>query len=212
MTNDIKYKGNKIVTMAHSIQKTKKSEAFAIINRAVLSGAEPLTEYALANLYSFFLPAKTKKPKTSQAWIANAIADCDVRHYLNFAHVKDKELAATDGHRLHAMPTDLPDGYYDSAMNPVDVDGKYPDTERVLVQDRSKPILLDLSKTEIVHNAYKGKPDDVYLFNVGDKQLAFRTKHINEAVVLMENPMISFGTSTFITDGTHKAVVMPIRL
>lgn len=45
-------------------------------------------------------------------WVAGAVAKNDVRPFLNYVYSTGTYLVASDGHRMHYAPTDLPEGYY----------------------------------------------------------------------------------------------------
>lgn len=70
----------------------------------------------LAMIYGhYFMPGKpTAKKATTDpwAWLALAINPKDVREYLQFIYVRAGVATATDGHRLHQVQIDAPDGYY----------------------------------------------------------------------------------------------------
>ena len=121
---------NTIATSASQLSKrVSKKEAFAIIKELV---DRPINEYDISRLYSYFMPPVPAKPKTAEQWVAKAMAKADVRYYLNYLYSDGKRLLATDGHRLHAMPTDLEAGFYNTDLVKVDVDARYPDTNRVI--------------------------------------------------------------------------------
>lgn len=89
----------------------------------------------LHTLANFFLPTLTKKPKDLWEWVAKAAGTDDVRYYLNYVHVSEKWIEATDGHRLHRIPNaeGIEPGYYQPATRQkMEVDGKFPDTDRVI--------------------------------------------------------------------------------
>lgn len=91
---------------------------------------------ALTTLYSQHLPKTPAKPKTATAWVFKAIAKNDVRYYLNSANIEGRVIRATDGHRVHVAPHggQFKNGYYDVALNRVDIDAKFPDIARVIPQ------------------------------------------------------------------------------
>jgi hypothetical protein len=133
MTNTL----NNIATLAakdrvfNNGKKPTKPAVYGLVEELIASGLAP-TEYQLATLYGYFIPALPAKPKTAAQWVQKAVPSKDVRYYLNNANVLAGKLRGTDGHRLHIAPTDLVDGYYDKAGNLVEVDGRYPDIDRVI--------------------------------------------------------------------------------
>lgn len=70
----------------------------------------------LAMIYGhYFMPGKAPAKKAGTdpwAWLALATNPKDAREYLRFIHVKDGVASATDGHRLHQVRIDVPDGLY----------------------------------------------------------------------------------------------------
>lgn len=126
-----------IPTLANKQKKINKAKAFQIINdlsEGKTEGDEiKILASELATLYSFFLPPVPKKPKTPEEWVALALPKNDVRFYLNYRYSDGNRLMASDGHRLHVYKTDkYPVGFYDTAMNSVEVDGRYPEIDRVI--------------------------------------------------------------------------------
>lgn len=107
----------KIATMACKIKKPNKETAFNALKQIIDSG---ISENNLAILYSFFIPPIPSKSKTIEAWIAKAKQSKDSRSYLNYIYVKDGLIMACDGHRAHLSPTDIQDGFYDTALTKID--------------------------------------------------------------------------------------------
>lgn len=136
------YSVSDIATRAANLpHKVKKADAFARVKELAEKPADLDT---LAHLYAYFLPPLPAKAKDPAVWVARAKGVNDVRHYLNYLYSDGNRLIATDGHRLHLMPTNLPAGFYDKARNPVDVDAKYPDVDRIIPKlDQGTPHKLE---------------------------------------------------------------------
>lgn len=209
---------NEIATKANSelLKKINKTEAFDTVLDLINTGAAP-DEYQLAKLYSYFLPPLPAKPKTSNDWVQKAVAE-------------NGKLTAIDGHRLHIGPaTGVTDGFYDKQNNRVEVDGKFPDIERVIpaysAKDREVIDLSDLSSLEIRVTVPKvdSKPLETYILNDGDTSqntVAVKVSYLKQA---LSNPSplvratIGAKSNRYsalrldFEDGSI-AVVMPIRV
>lgn len=93
----------------------------------------------LAMIYGhYFMPGKAPAKKASTdpwVWLALAINPKDAREYLHFIHVKDGVASAADGHRLHQVRVDAPDGHYCprtfTLVHPLGWQN-YPDVARVI--------------------------------------------------------------------------------
>ena len=121
-----------MITLTHTKKPTRK-EAFDLACKAK---SHHLTEGEIDSLINYFAPSVPSSPKTAFQWVARAVAINDTRQYLQFVHVSDGVMYATDGHRLHWADTDLANGYYDAKTGArVDdkfVRGQYPDVRRVI--------------------------------------------------------------------------------
>ncbi len=195
---------NEVATLAHTIKKPTKIIAFDIINRLSANMGDLLPD-DMAKLYAFFLPP-VSKPKTPDQWVSLAMGKKDVRYYLNYLYSDGARLTATDGHRLHFIRSELPEGYYDTAMNKCLVDTKYPDISCFLKEhDYENP--LDITKLKIIQICGLDY-FDVY-------GVCLQASYVKDAVSLMVNPAIHYTSSTSnvcITDDTGlTAVIMPMR-
>lgn len=118
-----------MITLSHTKKPTRK-EAFDLACKAK---SHHLTESEIDSLINYFAPSVPSSPKTAFQWVARAVAINDIRQYLQFVHVSDGVMYATDGHRLHWADTDLTNGYYDAKTGlPAKCDGKFPDVRRVM--------------------------------------------------------------------------------
>ncbi|WP_067516933.1 hypothetical protein [Endozoicomonas ascidiicola] len=115
----------------HATTPFKKTEAFEVI-KSMRIGETP-TELELDRLYLFFAPTATRTNMTGEQWVAKAVAKNDVRFYLNYVHVKEGAMYASDGHRLRWIKTDKENGFYcPKTLEPVDLDAKFPEVERII--------------------------------------------------------------------------------
>lgn len=124
---------NTVATMAARMNKKPKSEhVFDIVKSMIGDGVVDGKD--AATLYAYFIPASTKGKtvKTPEQWVGLAKGVRDVRAGLNLLYSDGENLVATDGHRLHMMPTTLRPGYYDAAMQSVECDYIYPDYKGVI--------------------------------------------------------------------------------
>lgn len=109
----------------------KKSEAFDLI-KAMRNGKSP-TELELDRLYLYFAPVATKGNITGEQWVTKAVAKNDLRVYLKYVYVESGVMYGSDGHRVHWIDTDKPDGFYcPKTLEKVELDLKYPNMKRVI--------------------------------------------------------------------------------
>ena len=195
-----------IATHATKIKKPNKLQAFDILTELVGDHELPIDE--IAKLYSFFMPPIPGKPKTTEQWVGKAMAIKDVRFYLRWYYSDGERLTCTDGHRLHSMPTTLPKGFYDKALNPVEDQGKYPEVARVINLTGRKEYTVLMSSLEV--RPYRSPCGFVYEMPHGgvvDKRYWEEAAKGQEVVTYLEandNMLINF------EDGSL-AVVMGVR-
>lgn len=95
----------------------------------------------LDDLLLYFTAPPSRRPaKSVMEWVARAVAVQDVRHYLTYLWVSPEGIAyGTDGHRAHfAAVEGVTPGYYDAkTLKPVEVEGKYPDVNRLMPRGAS---------------------------------------------------------------------------
>ena len=134
----------------------------------------------IADLMSFFTPKPTgKKPKTPLEWVNLAVSTEATRYYLCASYSDGKYLVATDGHRLHRMETKLPEGYYDKLGNAIELDGNFPQYERLFFDvDRRIKVTLDIEKAGLEHHGKKWH----YVFDVNNVEVGFNKKYVDEAL------------------------------
>ncbi len=146
---------NDIVTTACNLQKVdkmKKQDAMDLIMMMIESEEIP-TDFDLARLYSFFIPNLPAFPKTPLEWLRKSIAGpSEVRYYLGYIYKDGSTVVSTDGHRMHMVESDnIPemdtDGFYNELGVKVDVDGKYPEWQRVTPKS-DKSLTVNLKDCE----------------------------------------------------------------
>lgn len=161
-----------MITLSHTKKPTRK-EAFDLACKAK---SHHLTESEIDSLINYFAPSVPSSPKTAFQWVARAVAINDIRQYLQFVHVSDGVMYATDGHRLHWANTDLASGYYDAKTGiPAKCDGKFPDVRRAI------PKIEQMQKFEgdpIAGARYINRKETHTLSYVGRE---FNRAHVNDA-------------------------------
>lgn len=158
--------------------KPTKARAFEMVKElaTTLEGVDDSGDALrnLAALYAYFMPAAPKKAKTPFQWVALAMGKQDVRYYLNYVHVTENHIEATDGHRMHKTPNhdSLPAGFYNAAGDKVKAPdfANFPDTGRVtpalMGRDRVEP---DFNAWPLIEVGNSGKcfayrlPNDVHV-------------------------------------------------
>lgn len=80
-----------------------------------LKNGATISNEIIGDMMLSLLPRPPSKAKTGAKWVASAVAvkDNDSRPTLKVLWAIDGMLYASDGHRLHRMATDLPNGCYD---------------------------------------------------------------------------------------------------
>jgi hypothetical protein len=162
-----------MITLNPDIKKLNRKEAFSVVRESLETG-EPMPNCALEALYKHFAPSKPKNVKEPWQWVAKAVAKNDVRGMLCWLYSDGERLIGCDGHRLHIIPTDLPNGYYDpKTCDPVSFDMQYPDIDRVIPRDLIGPVYLeDHNQVDTIC--------DVQAVNIND--VWFNQTYINDAV------------------------------
>lgn len=131
--------------------KPKKHELQNLVKE--LYEKYPEEDYILGQLYNHFMPSVPKKAKTEWGWVALAMGKHDVRDYLNYIHVDEKYITATDGHRVHRIPNSngLESGFYYANGDKVhDSDwNNYPEVNRIIPYHK-RITTISLKAQEIV--------------------------------------------------------------
>lgn len=198
-----------IQTRAHRThRKPKKEEAQAVIE-AIYNGT-PATQEELAALYKYFMPAMPAKCKDLVQWVAKARSTDQTRRYLTQSYCDGQHLIATDGHRMHWIkaPEGMAKGYVDDKGAAIDIDGTFPDWQRVIPQaEHSKEIhVQDLEAT---------KRDRIMCYNIGGAY--FNKKYIDDILNGDTSATVRYTDGPrdpirFEFEDGRNAVVMPVRV
>lgn len=197
-----------VATAASKIKKCSKKALFDVICRSITGGAlANVQTEVLAELYAYFTPPVPKVPKTREQWVSLAIGKKDVREHLNYLYSDGNTLVATDGRRLHSTPTDLPAGYYDTALNRVDITTRYPDIDRLSVPDSGgTAVVVDINAA--IASYANGK----HAYRINDR-LAFDTKYLDNArwgLIVFTMHKCGSGAWRIDWDDRSFALVMPM--
>ena len=175
---------------------------------------------------------------TRQALLTYVAPKADVRYYLNGTHIdeKNKELVATDGHRLavvKVLPENLPEKTIpDATVLGRDgkwVDGRYPDYKRVMPTQHGERVSADMTKMGdyargvVKAGKYVGGLTSIPI-TIGKETLGFDASYVagmadlfrklgyNKVDVSFAKPKgmdpLIYATSP---DGKVEQVIMPIR-
>lgn len=124
-------------------KKLSRAAAFEVVTR--LRDGGTATEHELDGLFLHLAPGKTpKKASSALQWCRVAVADSgEKRQFLQYVIAQKGWLYGCNGHRVHRVETDLPEGYYHpSTFTPVDCDCPAPDMGRFFLPDL-QGLLLD---------------------------------------------------------------------
>ena len=182
-----------------------------------------------AQLYHYFTPSIPKKPKNVFNWISLAKGKNDVRFYLNYVYCDLENIVASDGHRLHLSNNslNLDPGYYNEAMHSVEVDGKFPDYNRLIPDVSKNHIKTSISDlTQDLDNDTKTKTH-IMVFDNGEIKVCLNKKYFDDAVAFLDmdvfvssgdNPVVfkskeKSSLEKFTEDGDNNliAIIMPLR-
>lgn len=204
---------NKLANLAINERKPTKQQAQNLI-ASLAESAKPEDLKCYALLYTFFKPAAPKVAKTAFDWVAQAVSKDVTRPYLNYVYADGPAIVATDGYKLHTAPNvdGLPNGFYDSQGNKIELDANYPDWRRILPEEKNL-VTMDKNKLEIAEGGKGGKQQ---AYKIGLADVGFNTKYLDQATL---------GEKTFdvyLCDGGFnpvvvrnkfgKAVIMPVNL
>ena len=210
-----------IITSAAHMKKPTKMHIVHLLRDLMEQDATEFNDLQLAELFSFFMPPVPAAAKTPAQWVAKAAAKDDVRYYLNNVYSTGTTLIATNGHHMHWIETDeYAEGYYlPNTLDAVNVDAKYPNTDRVIpkrvASERHRIALEDLEVKQVSWQV-EGKetlltsyvlPNGTtvqknYLdaaFNREYDMFAWLPKEKNSTIRLQS------------IDGVRNAVIMPVR-
>ncbi len=200
---------NEIAKQAHNLvpRDCNKASCYQVV-RDLIAGEEMTVEQA-AMLYAYFAPAIPAKPKTPEQWVAKAMAKKDVRYYLQYIYSDGARIMATDGHRVHIWHTDqYPAGFYDANMVQIEVDGTFPDINRVI--PKNPDLSLPVAELSIEHLFDSdSKPVDGYKFD----GVAINGAYMDQALSCQDFDQIQYsdgGSSVLMASADKQAVIMPI--
>lgn len=172
------------IKISPDAKKPTRSEAMNYAQTLALTGK--LSDGAAQELLLYFAAPPARRPaKSAMEWVARAVPKVDVRHYLCYVWVSPEGVAyGTDGHRAHIATVEgYATGFYDAkTLKPVDVDGKYPNVDRLLptiAPDRTVPLrelstelLTSIDKLAYCHgDAYVRADYLLDALNVSDEPL-----------------------------------------
>lgn len=191
-----------IATLASKSKKPNKQAAFDKLIE--LCETYDISATDAAPLYSYFMPPIPATPKTPEQWVAKARGKKDVRFYLNFMYSDGNNLIATDGHRLHMIPTNLEQGYYDDQINKLDDQGRFPDVSVFFVDGKDR--IINIKRMEV--SLYKGL--EVYLF---PEDLKVNKRYVDEMRGDATHFLCKIINDRVIAElpGNRSAVVMGVR-
>ena len=202
-----------IQTLAANINavKMKKEEAAELIEQLYID-RNSVNDYELTRLYVYFMPALPKIARTDFQWLAKAISKDDTRPYLQYIYCDGEHAIATDGHRMHWLPCNIPVGFYDSNQNKIDVSGlTFPDWKRVIASFEHSDT-LDIEACPIEKIGYRG----VMVYSI--KGLFFNKTHVDTVLNGAKTAELAYNTasdglqSIQLTMGNRNAVIMNIRI
>jgi len=195
-------------------KKTKKGEAERImLELSAKLDAEHIE--AMGHLLRYFDVQPSAKAKADkQAWIEQAVSTDPTRAVLGAAYSDGETMVATDGRRLHAMPTKKGAGFYHRGVK-IDKDlGTYPNWQQcVPAVNGQQTFAVDEGDIAPTHVTTKTKAV-TKLFSV--RGAYFNMEYIKEA-------MAGTGAATFyieddrspvliVGEDGRKAVIMPMRV
>lgn len=205
------------------VKKPGKQKAFENVRFLINDLPESFYEdhkIVLAELFKFFTPPVSKKPKDNFGWCALAAGNDQRRPFLNYVYVVDAyQMVATNGHRIHIAPNseNLEPGFY-CPKTKVKVkkigEVKYPDYERLLTYKNLEPAELKWEKRT---SDIKQIPFIAVTKDTNGNDYAFDLKYFEEALCGFTDdfkwiPGESGLDRAFMVSETHIAVLMPVRI
>jgi hypothetical protein len=203
----------------------KKLDIYLSLLGAIKAGQltyDNLNQPELEQLLAYFQPPTPRKPKTFHEWVALALPDKkEIRYYLHHMYSNGKHLIATDGHRMHvAFDVDLAEGFYTNTLEPVTVDGKFPDWERVLVKNIGRTEELKLDGLKVQQGVSNKKNFHAFLLPVADdSECAVDQDYVKQAATMDapeytidRKPDEALGIFGMIDVYEVAATIMPLRI
>ena len=214
-----------IINLASSIKKPSKGAILKIVRDIIVAEKYTLTEFELAQLYSYFIPPIPAKTKNPLLWVGLAAAKVEVRNFLNFSYCDGDRLIGCDGHRVHWVAvSDMEPGYYiPSTLDLIADQGQYPDIDRVIpVTHSADAQVCTLSDFNLVESHYKrldGKKPVIQLCYDLPNGTRVLKKYVDAAynrdktmtVYLPQGDKNMTAIKLESIDGMRHAVIMPIH-
>jgi len=158
----------------------------------------------LAGAFKYFQPTLPKISKNLNQWIALAN-----RPYLHNAYSNGEKLIATDGHRIHMIPSELEKGYYDAAGVKLDIDGNFPDVMRAVPSKNIKDTFnMEHAEIDCAGNA---------TFTLFKTRFRFNLKYL-QAIMQKDKTVTVYSSEAGETEPVlfcfddREAVLMPVNL
>lgn len=195
-------------------RRVKRDDCYNKLKAAFYDGAE-LSEQDLAELVAYFEPTIPAKPKTAIQWVSKSMAKNDVRYYLNAARVTERgDLVAIDGHRIHFVASEGHEFDADKWLTrqgaACDVDGKFPDIYRFTDKAHNLPLTEWPNLCGEVKSVGKVKALQVGANWYNRQYLADALSGIESGTAHCEGKGAALHLVS--SEGTRKAVIMPMRL
>lgn len=122
---------------AKSLRKAEAMKACFALAAAAEAGEltglpDSVDADTLKRLAVTFAPSPPAKPKDAFDFVRRAVSTDEARYNLTYVRATGSEIMATDAHRLHRAPSDLPEGFYCPKTGAkVDDDVEFPGIEKV---------------------------------------------------------------------------------
>lgn len=107
----------KFLRLVNAHKGVSKDAAFAHLNQlidaALADSTSPTINITdLVPIYAHLLPKRPTGVLTGLDWVSLAINPKDICEYLHYIYADGQNVVATDRHRLHLQPSNLPPGFY----------------------------------------------------------------------------------------------------
>lgn len=130
----------------------------------------------LAMLYAYFMPAIPKKSKDLFNWVYKASCKpSERRPTLDNVYSDGEYLYGSDGHVIHYIKTDLPEGRYNQLKEKIETDCDYAYIKRFLFAGESKKYKIDMKDAEIKG---ENKEDMCCTFKLEDRYIRLNKNYL----------------------------------
>lgn len=208
-----------MISKALTTKKPTKAAAFDTL-LGIIDQYNIAESPELLGLLRYFAPsAPTGKPKTPEDWVRLAVADRDVRKYLNYVYSSGSQLVASNGHRIHVInttPEAHPHGFYHpETMTPatdITADYTFPDYRRLF--SASPDIITAIVKTErgVLRTDSKLPKELTRLTLITGETVVLNSTYYNQATAQPYHTLRYLSTQALQFDSDNTAaIVMPIR-